>query len=93
MNRRPMPRSQPKVEPVREFRRVTLTDNVTVKELAEKLDARSRDVIQKLMERGMLATINETTNPMSPAMTKAAAMMRPMAGPMPKPWPLSPVAM
>ena len=60
MDRRPMPRPQPKPEPVREFRRVTLTENVTVKELAETLDARSRDVIQKLMERGVLATINQT---------------------------------
>jgi translation initiation factor IF-2 len=60
MDRRPMPRSQPKPEPLREFRRVTLAENVTVKEIAEKLDTRSRDVIQKLMERGMFATINQT---------------------------------
>ena len=60
MNRRPMPRPQPKPEPVREHRNITLTDNVTVKEIAEKLDARSKDVIKKLMDRGMLATINQT---------------------------------
>ena len=60
MDRRPMPRPQPKPEPVREFRRVTLTDNVTVKDIAEKLDVRSKDIIQKLMERGMFATINQT---------------------------------
>ncbi len=60
VDRRPAPRPQPKPEPVREFRRVTLTENLTVKELAEQLDARSKDVIKKLMDRGMFATINQT---------------------------------
>ena len=60
MNRRPMPRPQPKPEPVREHRTITVTDNVTIKEIAEKLDARSKDVIKKLMDRGMFATINQT---------------------------------
>ncbi len=60
LDRRPMPRPQPKPEPVREHRTVTLTDNVTVKEIAEKLDARSKDVIKKLMDRGILATMNQT---------------------------------
>jgi translation initiation factor IF-2 len=60
MGRRPMPRPQPKPEPVREFRKITLTENPTVKDIAEKLDARSKDVIKKLMDRGMLATINQT---------------------------------
>ena len=60
MNRRPMPRPQPKVEAPREHRTITLTDNITVKEIAEKLDARSKDVIKKLMDRGMFATINQT---------------------------------
>ncbi len=59
MSRRPMPRPQPKPEPVREFRRVTLSENVTVKELCEQLDARSKDVIKKLMDRGVFATINQ----------------------------------
>ncbi len=60
VDRRPAPRPQPKPEPVREFRRVTLTENLTVKDLAEQLDARSKDVIKKLMDRGMFATINQT---------------------------------
>ena len=59
MSRRPMPRPQPKAEPLREFRRVTLSENVTVKELCEQLDARSKDVIRKLMDRGVFATINQ----------------------------------
>ena len=58
MERRPMPQVKPEV--VREFRRITLTENLTVKELAEKLEARSKDVIKKLMDRGMFATINQT---------------------------------
>ena len=58
MNRRPMPRAQPKPEAPREFMRVTLTENLTIKELAEKLDARTKDVITKLMDRGVFATVN-----------------------------------
>ena len=58
MSRRPMPRPQPKPEPIREFRRVTLAENVTVKEIAEKLEARTKDVIKKLMDRGVFATLN-----------------------------------
>ena len=53
-----MPRPQPKPEPIREFRRVTLAENVTVKEIAEKLEARTKDVIKKLMDRGVFATLN-----------------------------------
>ena len=60
LDRRPMPRPQPRPEPPREFRRITLMDNPTVKDIAEKLDARSKDVIRKLMDRGMFATINQT---------------------------------
>ena len=58
MNRRPMPRPQPKPEAPREFMHVTLTENLTVKELAETLDARTKDVIKKLMDRGVFANIN-----------------------------------
>ena len=55
----PLVRPQPKVEAPREFRRVTLTEGVTVGELAEKLDVKSKDMIKKLMERGVFATINQ----------------------------------
>jgi translation initiation factor IF-2 len=58
MERRPLP--QPKAEVEREFRRVTLTENLTVKDLAEKLETLSKEVIKKLMDRGMFATINQT---------------------------------
>jgi translation initiation factor IF-2 len=42
------------------FRKVALTEGVTVKELAEKLDIKHKDVIKALLGRGVLATINQT---------------------------------
>src|SRR5207247_1479939 len=51
---------QPKPEPPREYRKVTLTEGLTVKDLAEKLDVRTKDMIKKLMDRGVFATINQT---------------------------------
>ena len=57
----PMPRlnehdpAAPKV-----FRKIALTEGVTVKELAEKLEVKHKDVIKVLLGRGVLATINQT---------------------------------
>jgi translation initiation factor IF-2 len=42
---------------------ITLSEGVTVKELAEKLNRRSKDVIAKLISRGVLATINQPLDP------------------------------
>ena len=42
---------------------ITLTESVTVKELAEKLNRKSKDVIAKLISRGVLATINQPLEP------------------------------
>ncbi len=56
----PFVRPQPKAEPPREHRSITLTEGVTVKDLAEKLDVKTRDMIKKLMDRGIFATINQT---------------------------------
>jgi len=53
-------RPQPKVEAPREFRKVTLTEGLTVGDLAVKLDVKSKDMIKKLMERGVFAAINQT---------------------------------
>jgi translation initiation factor IF-2 len=39
---------------------ITVTEGITVKELAEKLEVRAKDVIKSLMNRGMLATINQS---------------------------------
>jgi translation initiation factor IF-2 len=42
------------------FRKITLTEGVTVKELAEKMEVKHKDLIKSLMGRGVLATINQT---------------------------------
>jgi translation initiation factor IF-2 len=56
----PYVRPQPKQETPREFRKVTLTEGLTVKDLAEKLDVLAKDMQRKLMDRGVFATINQT---------------------------------
>ena len=38
---------------------VILTEGVTVKELSEKTELKSKDIIKKLLDRGILATINQ----------------------------------
>jgi len=42
------------------FRKITLTEGVTVKELAEKMEVKHKDLIKAMMSRGVLATINQT---------------------------------
>jgi translation initiation factor IF-2 len=42
---------------------ITLSEAVTVKELAEKLNRKSKDVIAKLLSRGVMATINQPLEP------------------------------
>src|SRR5213083_2146225 len=56
----PYIRPQPKPEPPREFRKVTLTEGLTVKDLAEKLGVLAKDLQRQLMERSNLTTINQT---------------------------------
>ena len=41
------------------YRKVNLTEGVTVKELAEKLEIKHKDVIKVLLGRGVMATINQ----------------------------------
>jgi translation initiation factor IF-2 len=53
-------RPQPKVETPREHRQITLTEGITIKDLCEKLDVKTKDMIKKLMDRGVFATINQT---------------------------------
>jgi translation initiation factor IF-2 len=43
----------------REPREVTITEGVTVRELAEKLDVRAKDLLKTLLERGIFASINQ----------------------------------
>ncbi len=41
-------------------RKITISEGITIKELSEKLDARAKDVIKRLLDRGLFATINQT---------------------------------
>jgi translation initiation factor IF-2 len=45
------------------LKQVRLVEGSTVREFAEKLDAKPRDVVSALMQRGVMATINQTINP------------------------------
>ncbi len=67
---RPSPRTGPQApfaparplvpEEVPITRQITLSEGVTVKELSEKIEVRARDVIKRLLEKGLFATINQT---------------------------------
>jgi translation initiation factor IF-2 len=52
---------KPELPPVPE--KITLSEAATVKELAEKLNRKSKDVIAKLIARGQLVTINQPLDP------------------------------
>jgi translation initiation factor IF-2 len=55
---------QPKAKPVfTELRPLKLIEGTTVKEFSEKLDVKAKDVVQLLLQRGVMATINQTLNP------------------------------
>jgi translation initiation factor IF-2 len=43
----------------REPREITITEGVTVRDLAEKLDVRAKDVLKILLDRGVFASINQ----------------------------------
>ena len=51
------------IEPVvpvkREPREVTVTEGITVRELAEKLDIRAKELLKTLLDRGVFASINQ----------------------------------
>ncbi len=55
------PRQKPDLPPVPA--KISLSETVTVKELAEKLNRKSKDVIAKLLARGTLANINQPLDP------------------------------
>jgi translation initiation factor IF-2 len=42
-----------------DYRPIAITEGVTIKELAEKMDIKSKYIIQKLISRGILASINQ----------------------------------
>lgn len=41
-------------------RKITISEGISIKELSEKLEARARDVIKRLLDKGIFATINQT---------------------------------
>ncbi|MCL6480582.1 MAG: translation initiation factor IF-2 [Firmicutes bacterium] len=44
---------------VREPREITITEGITVRELAEKLDVRAKDLLKTLLDKGIFASINQ----------------------------------
>ena len=47
-------------EPVPITRSITITEGISVKDLAEKLEVRAKDIIARLLGRGVFATVNQT---------------------------------
>src|SRR5579872_7427056 len=56
----PPPRMVVSNEPLPITRNITITEGISVKDLAEKLDIRAKDLISRLLGRGVFATINQT---------------------------------
>ena len=56
----PPPRMVVSNEPMPITRSITITEGISVKDLAEKLDVRAKDLISRLLARGVFATINQT---------------------------------
>ncbi|MGA2990019.1 MAG: translation initiation factor IF-2 [Candidatus Korobacteraceae bacterium] len=56
----PPPRLSLSTEPLPITREITITEGISVKDLAEKLSVRAKDVIARLLARGVFATINQT---------------------------------
>jgi translation initiation factor IF-2 len=46
-----------------EFKPIRMVEGSTVREFAEKIDTKPRDIVTILMNRGVMATINQTINP------------------------------
>ena len=44
-------------------RDVTITEGITVKDLSEKLGVKARDLIRRLLDQGVIATMNHTLDP------------------------------
>jgi translation initiation factor IF-2 len=56
----PPPRTMVSNEPLPITRSITITEGISVKDLAEKLGVRAKDLIARLLARGVFATINQT---------------------------------
>jgi translation initiation factor IF-2 len=56
----PPPRLSLSNEPLPITRNITISEGISVKDLAEKLSIRAKDLIARLLARGVFATINQT---------------------------------
>jgi len=56
----PPPRLSLSNEPVPITRTIEITEGISVKDLAEKLDVRAKDVIARLLAKGVFASINQS---------------------------------
>ncbi len=56
----PPPRLSLSNEPLPITREITITEGISVKDLAEKLGIRAKDLITRLLARGVFATVNQT---------------------------------
>jgi translation initiation factor IF-2 len=56
----PPPRMVVSNEPLPITRNITITEGISVKDLAEKLEVRVKDLISRLLGRGVFATVNQT---------------------------------
>lgn len=60
---RVVPSSRPPAPPILVDREVTITEGITVKDLCERLGVKARDLIRRLLDTGVLATINQNLDP------------------------------
>jgi translation initiation factor IF-2 len=56
----PPPRMVVSNEPLPITRSITIAEGISVKDLAEKLEVRAKDLISRLLSKGVFATINQT---------------------------------
>src|ERR1700681_2398616 len=56
----PPPRMTISNEPAPITRNITITEGISVKDLAEKLEIRAKDLISRLLSKGVFTTINQT---------------------------------
>ena len=56
----PPPRLSLSNEPLPITRAITISEGISVKDLAEKLEIRAKDLIARLLAKGVFATINQT---------------------------------
>jgi translation initiation factor IF-2 len=56
----PPPRMSLSSEPLPITRAITIPEGISVKDLAEKLEIRAKDLIARLLARGVFATVNQT---------------------------------